>query len=49
MSPLKNIAHVSTPDAQLILVQPFDPSSLEIIEKAITLSDTGLIPIMMAT
>ncbi len=44
LSPLKNIAHVSTPDAQLILVQPFDPSSLEIIEKAITLSDTGLIP-----
>tara|TARA_B100000579_G_scaffold437774_1_gene468934 strand:- start:2188 stop:2739 length:552 start_codon:yes stop_codon:yes gene_type:complete len=43
-TPLKNIAHVSTPDAQLLLVQPFDPSSLEIIEKAITLSDTGLVP-----
>ena len=28
----------------LLLVQPFDPSSLEIIEKAITLSDLGLIP-----
>ena len=43
-TPLKNIAHVSTPDAQLLLVQPFDPTSLEIIEKAITISDTGLIP-----
>ena len=43
-TPLKNIAHVSTPDAQLLLVQPFDPTSLEIIEKAITTSDTGLIP-----
>ena len=43
-TPLKNIAHVSTPDPQLLLVQPFDPTSLEIIEKAITVSDMGLIP-----
>ena len=43
-TPLKNIAHVSTPDPQLILVQPFDPTSLEIIEKAIVASDTGLVP-----
>ena len=28
-TPLKNIAHVSTPDPQLLLVQPFDPTSLE--------------------
>ena len=25
-TPLKNIAHVSTPDPQLLLVQPFDPT-----------------------
>ena len=43
-TPLKNIAHASTPDPQLILVQPFDPTSLEIIEKAIIASDTGLVP-----
>ena len=43
-SPLKNIAHVSTPDAQLLMVQPFDPSSLELIEKAIINSDVGLNP-----
>ena len=43
-TPLKNIAHVSTPDPQLLLVQPFDPTSLEIIEKAIVASDTGLTP-----
>ena len=43
-TPLKNIAHVSTPDAQLLLVQPFDPTSLEIIEKAIISSDIGLTP-----
>ena len=44
LSPLKNIAHVSAPDAQSILIQPFDPSSLESIEKAITMSDLGLSP-----
>ena len=43
-TPLKNIAHVSTPDSQLLLVQPFDPTSLELIEKAIISSDTGLTP-----
>ena len=44
MSPLKNIAHVSVPEAQSILIQPFDPSSLEAIEKAIVISDLGLSP-----
>ena len=43
-TPLKNIAHVSTPDAQLLMVQPFDPTSLELIEKAIINSDVGLNP-----
>ena len=44
LSPLKNIAHVSVPEAQSILIQPFDPSSLEAIEKAIAASDLGLSP-----
>lgn len=44
LSPINNIAHVSTPDSQNILVQPFDPSSLEAIEKAIISSDIGLNP-----
>jgi len=44
LSPIKNIAHVSIPEAQSILVQPFDPSTLEAIEKAITTSDLGLTP-----
>ena len=44
MSPLKNIAHVSVPEAQSILIQPFDPSSLDAIEKAIVKSDLGLSP-----
>ena len=44
LSPLKNIAHVSVPEPQSILIQPFAPSSLEAIEKAITVSDLGLSP-----
>ena len=43
-TPLKNIAHVSVPDPQLLLVQPFDPTSLELIEKAIINSNSGLTP-----
>ena len=44
LSPLKNIAHVSVPEAQSISIQPFDPTSLEAIEKAIVTSDLGLSP-----
>ena len=44
MSPLKNIAQISTPEPQVIVIQPFDPTSLELIEKAITNSDIGLTP-----
>ena len=43
-SPINNIAHVSTPDPQSIVIHPFDPSSLETIEKAIISSDIGLNP-----
>ncbi|MBI65637.1 MAG: ribosome recycling factor [Candidatus Marinimicrobia bacterium] len=42
--PLKNIAHVSTPEPQSLLIQPFDTSSFEAIEKSIIESDTGLTP-----
>lgn len=44
MSPLKNIAQISTPEAQVIVIQPFDPSSLDIIAKAIVSSDLGFTP-----
>ena len=43
-TPLSNIAHVTVPEGQLIVIQPFDPSSLESIEKAIIGSDVGLTP-----
>ncbi|KAH0469231.1 hypothetical protein IEQ34_002463 [Dendrobium chrysotoxum] len=41
---LKSIAQISTPDASSLLVQPFDKSSLKVIEKAIVSSDLGLTP-----
>ena len=43
-NPLKNIALVSTPDAHLITIQPYDPNALEEIEKAIMNSDVDLNP-----
>jgi ribosome recycling factor len=44
LMPLNQIAQVHAPEAQLITVQPFDPSSLAGIEKAIRSSDLGLNP-----
>jgi len=44
MMPLNQIAQVHAPEAQLITVQPFDPSSLGPIEKAIRGADLGLNP-----
>jgi ribosome recycling factor len=43
-TPLKSLASINTPDASTITIQPFDPSSLNEIEKAISLSDVGLTP-----
>jgi len=42
--PLNQIAQVHAPEAQLLTVQPFDPSSLATIEKAIRAADLGLNP-----
>lgn len=41
---LKQLAAISTPDAQQILIRPFDPGSIKDIEKAIQSSDVGLTP-----
>jgi ribosome recycling factor len=43
-TPLKSLANVSTPDATTILIQPYDRNTLNLIEKAISLSDVGLTP-----
>ena len=43
-TPLKSLATISTPDSQTIAIQPFDLSSLSLIEKAISTSDLGFTP-----
>jgi ribosome recycling factor len=42
--PLNQIAGLSVPEPTLIVAQPFDPSQLGAIEKAIRASDLGLNP-----
>lgn len=41
---LKSLASINTPDASTINIQPYDKGSLNLIEKAISLSDIGLTP-----
>ncbi|MGE5692021.1 MAG: ribosome recycling factor [Pseudomonadota bacterium] len=43
-TPLKQLATIGVPEARLLTVQPFDPSSMKGIEKAIQESDLGLTP-----
>ena len=43
-TPLNNISNISSPSPDLIIIQPFDPSSLEMIEKSIAISDLGMNP-----
>jgi len=43
-TPLKQIANLSTPESRLLTIQPFDPSIMRDIEKALTASDLGLTP-----
>lgn len=43
-TPLKSLANINTPDATTITIQPYDRGTLNLIEKAISLSDIGLTP-----
>ncbi len=43
-TPLKQLANLSTPEPQQILIRPFDPSVIGDIVKAIQASDIGLTP-----
>ena len=42
--PLRQIAGISIPDARLIVIQPWDPTALSGLEKAILKSDIGITP-----
>ena len=44
MTPLKQVASISVPEARILLITPFDKSALEEIVRAINMSDLGLNP-----
>jgi ribosome recycling factor len=43
-TPLNQMANLTTPDPRLIVVNPFDKSVIQAVEKAIQASDLGLTP-----
>jgi ribosome recycling factor len=43
-TPLKNIATINVPEPRMLTIQPFDPSAMKAIERAIQESDLGLTP-----
>ena len=43
-TPLNQLANISTPEATMIMIQPYDKGSMGQIEKAIQMSDVGLTP-----
>lgn len=45
LTPVNQVATLGVPDPSLITVQPYDPSLLEVIDKAIRSADLGLNPI----
>ncbi len=44
-TPLRQLAAITTPQIDLILIKPFDPASIKEIEKAIKNSDLSIAPI----
>jgi ribosome recycling factor len=43
-TPLNQLANLSVPEAQTIMIRPYDQGSLSLIERAIQASDLGLSP-----
>ena len=43
-TPLNQIASISVPEARLLMIQPWDKSSMKEVEKSIMKSDLGLMP-----
>jgi ribosome recycling factor len=44
MLPINQVSNISAPEPRVILIQPWEKSSLKVIEKAILKSDLGLTP-----
>ncbi len=45
-TPLKQMATLATPQADMVVIKPFDPSSAKDIEKAIKSSDLSIAPVV---
>ncbi|MEC0091373.1 MULTISPECIES: ribosome recycling factor [Paenibacillus] len=43
-TPLSQLANINTPDSRTLMIQPWDKSSLQEIERAISKSDIGITP-----
>jgi ribosome recycling factor len=43
-TPLKQLATINVPEPRMLTVQPFDPTTIKSVEKAIQESDLGLTP-----
>ena len=43
-TPLKQMANISAPEPRSLLIQPYDPTTISDIEKAIMISDIGINP-----
>ena len=43
-TPIQQVAAISVPEARILMIQPWDKSSLKAIEKAILASDIGINP-----
>ena len=41
---LRQLAGISVPDSSMLVIQPYDKSAMQAIEKAIQMSDLGLTP-----
>ena len=46
LTPLKQLATISAPQADQIIIKPFDPASIKDIEKAIKNSDLSISPVV---
>ena len=44
MTPLKEISQITTPEARVIMIKPYEQAALKMIEKAIMDSNIGLVP-----
>lgn len=43
-TPLKGVANISVPEPRTLMISPFDPKSIPLVEKAINLANIGITP-----